>query len=103
MRKYGLHGKLKASEGNGEQLAALLIEAAKLVSSAKGCHLYVVSKDELEKDAVWVTEIWDSKEDHDNSLKVDSVRELIAKAMPLLDVRPEKGQELEVLGGYGIQ
>ena len=44
----------------------------------------------------------DSKEEHDNSLKVDGVRELIMKAMPLLDGQPTKGQEIEILGGTGI-
>ncbi|HEV7346996.1 antibiotic biosynthesis monooxygenase family protein [Telluribacter sp.] len=100
--KYGLHGKLKALSGNGDNLASILLEAAQLVSTAKGCHLYLVSRDTKEAEAVWVTEVWDSKEDHDNSLKVEGVRELIGRAMPLLDGMPEKGQELEVLGGAGI-
>jgi quinol monooxygenase YgiN len=64
--------------------------------------LYVIGLDELEPNAVYITEIWDSKEDHDNSLKVEGVRDLIVKAMPLLDGPPQKGQELEILGGLGI-
>jgi quinol monooxygenase YgiN len=100
--KYGLHGKLKATEGNGDKLATILLEAAKLVSNAKGCHLYMISKDKDDKEVVWVTEVWDSKEDHDNSLKTEGVRELISQAMPILDGMPEKGMELEILGGAGI-
>jgi quinol monooxygenase YgiN len=103
MTKYGLHGKLQATAGNADKLAAILIKASELVATAKGCHLYVVGKDPTDENAVWVTEIWDSKEDHDNSLQVGGVKELIAQAMPLLDGRPEKGQELEILGGAGIQ
>lgn len=102
MNKYGLHGKLKAASGKGDQLASILLEAAKLVSAAKGCHLYLVSKDQNDKDAVWVTEVWDSKENHDESLKLPGVRELISQAMPVLAGPPEKGQVLEVLGGAGI-
>lgn len=102
MNKYGLHGKLSATAGNGDKLASILLEAAKLVSTAKGCHVYMVSKDHSDEDAVWVTEAWDSKEDHDNSLQVAGVKELISQAMPLLNGRPEKGQELEILGGAGI-
>lgn len=102
MNKYGLHGKLQAKAGQADQLAAILIQASKLVSTAKGCHLYVIGKDASDKNSVWVTEIWDSKEDHDNSLKVPGVRELIGQAMPLLDGQPQKGQELELLGGFGI-
>ncbi|MBD1399032.1 antibiotic biosynthesis monooxygenase [Pontibacter sp. JH31] len=101
-KKYGLHGKLKATAGNGEKLAAILLEASQLVSTAKGCHLYLISKDRKEEEAVWVTEVWDSKEDHDNSLNVEGVRALISQAMPILDGMPQKGQELEILGGAGI-
>lgn len=99
MSKYGLHGKLKATEGKGEELASILKEASALVSTAKGCHLYMVSKDTKEREAIWVTEVWDSKEDHDQSLHMAGVRELISKAIPLLDGQPEKGVELDVIGG----
>ncbi len=102
MNKYGLHGKLTATPGNGDKLATILLEAARLVATAPGCHLYLVSKDQIDADAVWVTEVWDSKEDHDNSLNVPGVRDLIGQAMPNLNGRPEKGQELQVLGGTGI-
>ncbi|MBC5774311.1 antibiotic biosynthesis monooxygenase [Pontibacter sp. KCTC 32443] len=101
--RYGLHGKLSATEGNRDKLAAILLEAAKLVSTAKGCQLYLVSIDKDDNNAVWVTEAWDSKEDHDNSLKVAGVRELIAQAMPILAGPPQKGQVLEILGGAGIK
>ena len=102
MNKYGLHGKLRATAGNGDQLAAILLKASKLVATAPGCHLYLISRDQDDPQAVWVTEVWDSKEDHDNSLNVEGVRELIAQAMPILDGLPQKGQELDVLGGTGI-
>lgn len=103
MNKYGLHGKLTATQGNGDRLTSILLEASQLISTAKGCHLYIVSKDNSENDAVWVTEVWDSKEDHDNSLQVVGVKELISQAMPILKGRPEKGQELIVLGGAGLK
>ncbi len=99
---YLLHGKLNAKTGYTDELANILLEASKLVSTAKGCKLYVISKDQSDSNAIYVTEIWDSKDDHDNSLKVEGVRELIMKAMPILDGQPTKGQELEILGGAGI-
>ena len=58
-----------------------------------------VSHSPDDADTVWVTEVWDSKEDHDNSLSVAGVRELIGKAIPILDGPPQKGQELNVIGG----
>lgn len=99
MTNYLLHGKLTAKDGQGEQLAAILLEASQLVSTAKGCTAYVVSRARDDHNTVWVTEIWDSKEDHDRSLYVEGVKELIARALPLLDGPPQKGLELDVLGG----
>lgn len=102
MDRYGLHGKLTATDGNQDQLTSILLEASELVSDAPGCHLYLISQDKTDPNSVWVTEVWDSKEDHDNSLKDEQVRALIMKALPLLDGKPEKGQELKVLGGTGV-
>ena len=102
MSKYGLHGKLKSKTGSSEKLTQILIEASKLVSTAKGCRLYLISKDKTDIDSVWVTEVWDTKEDHEKSLNAESVKALISQAMPLIEGRPEKGQELEILGGKGI-
>ena len=100
--KYLLHGKLTAQKGHRDELATILLEASKLVSTAKGCKVYAIGKDENDTNSVYITEIWDSKEDHDNSLKVEGVRELIMRAMPILVGQPTKGQELEILGGAGI-
>ena len=102
MNKYLLHGKLTAKPDLAAELENILIQASELVSTAKGCNLYAISKDSNDLNSVWITEIWDSKEDHDNSLKVAGVRELIMKAMPILDGQPQKGQELEILGGTGL-
>ncbi len=100
---YGLHGKLTAKEGKGRELAKILLKAAELMESAKGCHLYAVSIDSKNLNDVWVTEIWDNKQAHTHSLNVPGVRELIEKAIPLLEGSPQKGQELEILGGLGIK
>lgn len=102
MKKYLLHGQLTAKQGNREELAAILLDASRLVATAQGCQLYVIGLDPNDDNSVFITEIWDSKEDHDNSLKVDGVRALIMKAMPLLDGQPTKGQEIEILGGAGV-
>lgn len=102
MRKYFLHGKLQAKSGYGDQLSDILLQAAKLISTAPGCQIYLIGSDPEDKDAVWVTEVWDSQKDHDDSLKNEAVRALITQAMPMLDGSPAKGQQLEILGGHGL-
>ena len=83
-------------------LSAILLEAAALMQSADGCLLYVVGCTQENPDDILVTEIWDSKEDHDNSLSYPGVKELIAKAIPILASNPEKGKIWDILGGVGI-
>lgn len=102
MSEYLLHGKLTAKPGEREELTSILIQASKLMAKVKGCRLYAIGRDSTDENAVFITEIWETKEDHDNSLKSEGVRELIMKAMPLLDGQPTRGQEIEILGGAGI-
>ena len=99
MKKYLLHGKLSASSGHANALANILVKASELMAKEKGCEVYAVSEDGND---IWVTEIWQGKADHDKSLENPEVMALIAQAIPLLEGKPEKGQELMVLGGHGI-
>lgn len=99
--KFAQTGKLTAQPGRRAQLAEILLRASNMVSVMPGCQAYIVLEDTKDGDAVWVFEIWDDKEMHDASLRVESVRALIAEAMPILAAPPE-GSELQVLGGYGI-
>lgn len=101
--KYGLFGKLVAQKGKGEDLSKILLGAASLMKTAQGCQLYVVGFNKEYPDEIWITEIWDSRQDHANSLKIPGVRELIAKAIPILEGSQQKGQELEIIGGLGIE
>lgn len=103
MKKYGLHGNLKATPGKGAELAAILLQASQLVATAKGCQLYYISRTTDAPDTIWITEVWDSQADHDASLQVPGVRELIGQAMPILAAPPQAGQILEVLGGFGVR
>lgn len=94
---YLLQGKLTAIKGAQEQLASILLEASKLMENVEGNEFYLVGKALDDANGVYVTELWHSKEDHDNSLQYPGVKELIMQAMPLLDGAPEKGKEIQVL------
>lgn len=41
-----------------------------LMKNAQGCHLYVVGVNQENPGEMWITEIWESKEDQDSSLNV---------------------------------
>lgn len=101
MSRYGLHGSIRAHPGKRDALLEHLLEAAGLMRSAPGCELYAVSIVETDDDAVWVTEIWRTQEDHDASLAIPAVGELIGRARPFIAGMGES-QTLSVRGGHGM-
>jgi quinol monooxygenase YgiN len=101
MTSFGLHGKFTAQPGQRDQLVELLLQAAKLMSAADGCRLYVVSTAPNDEKAVWVTEIWDTKAEHAASLSLDGVPELIEQARPLIAAVSDRS-EFAPVGGKGL-
>lgn len=101
MDRFGMHGKITAKAGQRDALVEHLLEASRLMAPLPGCEIYVVSVSPAEPDAIWVTEVWRSEADHAASLKMDSVRALIAKARPLIAGMSDSSR-LVPLGGKGL-
>lgn len=98
MNKYLLQGKLVAKAGSRDELTAIMLRASALMKAkAEGCELYAVGHSESDENAVFITEVWTTKANHEASLMVEGVRELITKAMPILAEMPTKGQEIEIV------
>ena len=98
MNKYLLHGKLVAKPGSRNELTKIMLRASELMlAKAKGCELYLVGHSESDENTVFITEMWATKENHEASLLVEGVRELIGEAIPILDEMPEKGLEIQTL------
>ena len=90
-------GKFIATPGNGNALADRLLEAAARMQEAPGCLQYFTYRGEGED--VWVSELWATKEDHEESLNLPGVREFIQKTMPL--IAGMESVPVEPLGGHG--
>ena len=98
---YGMHGRIVAHPGHGDELAAILREAAAGLEANPGCLLYVISRAADDADSVWVTEAWTDRAAHAASLEDPAARELIARARPIIasfadraEFRPEGGKGL---------
>jgi quinol monooxygenase YgiN len=95
---YGLIGRMNAVPGQRDALIAILLDG---VSGMPGCHSYVVATDPADADAIWITEVWDSKASHDASLSLPSVRAAIAKGRPLIAGFGDMTVTVPV-GGHGL-
>lgn len=78
---YGLIGKIIALDGKRDQLADILTQGSR---DMPGCHLYLVALDANEANALWVTEVWETKERHADSLSLPTIQEAIAAGRPLI-------------------
>ena len=78
---HGLIGKMIAAPGQREALIAVLLEGIK---EMPGCLSYIVARDMKDENAIWITEVWDSKDSHSASLKLPSVQAAIAKGRPMI-------------------
>jgi quinol monooxygenase YgiN len=96
---FGMHGCFKAQPGRGDELAAILLEAAESMRANDACLLYVVSRED--PDTIWVTEAWTDREAHDASLDAPGAKDQIARAMPLI-AGIDGRAEYEPLGGKGV-
>jgi quinol monooxygenase YgiN len=98
---YGLTGKMIAQPGQRDALIDYLLQAAQGMQTVEGCYIYIVSSTDDDPNGIWITEVWHDKEAHDASLTLDSSKELIAKARPLIAGFGERF-EVTPLGGKGL-
>ena len=95
---YGLIGKLTAVAGQRDTLIAILLEGT---DKMPGCLSYIVAKDPADENAIWITEVWDSKTSHEASLKLPSVQRAINRGKPLIAGFGSR-VVTEPVGGYGL-
>lgn len=95
---YGLIGNMKAVEGKRDQLVEILIKG---VSGMPGCQSYIIAHDPDDETAIWITEVWESRESHEASLKIPSVQEAIAAARPLISGMNRVATTVPI-GGHGL-
>lgn len=101
MALYALYTQFIASPGQGKSLIDILIKANDIVSDANGCRSYIINTAIENEDIIWVTELWDSEEDHAISLTLDGCKELVTEASALLN-EPPRQTVLKAVAGKGM-
>ncbi|NUR04205.1 MAG: antibiotic biosynthesis monooxygenase [Streptomyces sp.] len=97
---YGYIGSMKTQPGKRDDVVAILLSGADSLREL-GCRSYVVGLAADDPDTIVVTEVWESKEHHDASLRLPEAKEAIAAAMPML-TGEFTSRELVVAGGLGV-
>lgn len=97
-KMYGLIGKAITKEGKRDEFVKILLEGT---DKMPGCISYIVANDPSDANAIWITEVWDSKESHEASLKLPAVQESIRKARPFIAGFGERFIT-EPIGGHGL-
>ncbi|WP_285571825.1 MULTISPECIES: putative quinol monooxygenase [unclassified Streptomyces] len=96
---YGYIGSMKTQPGKRDDVVAILLSGADSLREL-GCRSYVVGLADDDLDTIVVTEVWDSKDHHDASLRLPEAKQAIAAAMPML-TGEFTSRELVIVGGLG--
>lgn len=97
---YGYLATMKARPGRRDDVVAILLRGSEGLRAA-GCRLYAVGVSDGDPDGIWVSELWGSKAEHEDSLTLPQSKAAIAEALPML-TGEFGGQELTVVGGLGV-
>jgi quinol monooxygenase YgiN len=84
---YGFRATLTARPGKGDKLVEVLLTAATGTGPAtsKNCVAFVVARSTTNKDVIYVTEGWTSKDRHAEVFASENAKALTAKITPLVD------------------
>lgn len=96
---YGIIGKVIAVPGQRDPLINVLLAGA---SQMTGCISYIVARDVLDENALWVTEVWDSQASHIASLSLPEVQQAIQSGRHLIAAFTDR-IETEPVSGFGLQ
>ena len=95
---YGIIGKLLVKPGKRDELSAILLAATR---EMPGCLSYIVATDQSDEQALWITEVWETREAHTASLSLPLVQQAMIEGKPLIDGFGERFATVPV-GGHGI-
>ena len=77
---YGFRATMTAHHGKGDELVDLLLSA----TTSDDCVLYLVGRSASNRDVVYVTEGWITKEAHAENFASERARAFVARIAPLV-------------------
>lgn len=98
LNMFGLINKIIAAEGKRDALITILLAGTQ---DMPGCLSYVISKDGIDANLIWVHEVWKNKTDHEASLKLPAVQAAIAEGRAMI-AGMEPVASVVPVGGHGL-
>lgn len=78
---YAIIGQMLSAPGKRDELIAYLSEGS---ADMPGNLSYVIWRDKVDENSIWITEVWKDEASHKASLGLAQVQEAIRKARPLI-------------------
>lgn len=79
---YGIIAQINVKEGKREALIEILANGTR---DLPGNISYIISEDMADKNSIWITEYWQTKDNHAASLQLPAVQEAIAKGREFIE------------------
>lgn len=95
---YGLIARLTAVAGKRDELIKILMGGTR---NMPGCLSYILAKDAVDENIIWVTEIWDTAASHDASLTLPAVKNSMFQGKALI-AGFERVAVTQPVGGVGL-
>ena len=99
---YGFHATMTARPGKGDELIDVLLSATTGMGPAtsENCLLFLVGRSASNKDVVYVTEGWTTKEAHAEMFATEAARAHLEKVLPLISDGAQYQDEVPVGGKF---
>ena len=91
---HGFHATMTARPGKADELIDVLLASAP--ASNPNCLLFLVGRSAGDRNVVYVSEAWTTKEAHAENFAKDSSKTLVAKIGSLVTGNPEYRDEVAV-------
>lgn len=93
---YGLIVQLRTAPGKRAEVIAALWQGSR---EMPGNIAYMIAEDIEDENAIWITEVWQTKTDHANSSQLPGVKAAIATVRPYLAGFGNRVETRPILGG----
>ncbi len=81
-QRYAQHAKMITQPGKREEVVQTLSKSLEVLENTPGCIYYLISTTQ-EPDTIWISELWNSKEDKDALATNPETARTMKELMPL--------------------